>query len=178
MYADLGPLSYGKKKPFTSVATILDDDRIEYAQLNTRISAKSQKDVQQTSTCPESSSGMHASNKLYTCMQLYIILSIGNPLNLDSLLIQLQPEVNEKWYQFGEALGIEKSILDKYLSYLPDQNIIEVCDYWLRNHTGQPSWNEVAAALKQIGFQQLGYGIERVYETGIANVPNYYIHYH
>jgi hypothetical protein len=85
---------------------------------------------------------------------------------LDSLLIQLQPEVNENWYQFGEALGIEKNILDKYVSYPSDQNIIEVCDYWLRNHTGQPSWNEVAAALKQIGFQQLGYDIERVYETG------------
>ena len=102
-------------------------------------------------------------------MYATIIFSIENALNLDSLLIQLQPEVNEKWYQLGEALGIEKKTLDKYASYLPDQNIIEVCDYWLRNHTGQPSWNEVAAALKQIGFQQLGYDIERVYETGIPN---------
>ena len=84
-------------------------------------------------------------------------------------MIQLQPEVNEKWYQFGEAIGIEKEILDKYLSYPPDQNLIEVCDYWLRNHTGQPTWNEVAAALKQIGFQRLGCGIERVYETGIQH---------
>jgi hypothetical protein len=99
---------------------------------------------------------------------LYVFLE--NALNLDSLLIQLQPEVNEKWYQFGEAMGIEKSVLDKYVSYPPNQNIIEVCDYWLRNHTGQPSWNEVAAALKEIGFQQLGYDIERVYETGTLTV--------
>ena len=63
MYADLGPLSYGKKKPLSSVVTIrLDDDRIEYAQLNTRISAKSEKDRQQTSNCPESSSGILAKN--------------------------------------------------------------------------------------------------------------------
>lgn len=103
-----------------------------------------------------------------TIINVYLYAFLENPLrlNLDSLLIQLQPEVNEKWYQFGEAIGIGKNILDKYISYLPDQNIIEVCDYWLRNHTGQPSWNEVAAALKKAGFQQLGYSIERVYETG------------
>jgi hypothetical protein len=64
VYADLGPLSYGKKKPFTSAVTILDDDRIEYAQLNTRISAKSQKDVQQTSICPETFTGKHAITKI------------------------------------------------------------------------------------------------------------------
>jgi hypothetical protein len=63
---------------------------------------------------------------LHTC-----IVFLENALNLDSLLIQLQPEVNEKWYQFGEAIGIEKDTLDKYVSYRSDQNIIEVCDYWL-----------------------------------------------
>ena len=39
MYADLGPLSIEKRKPFPC-SSILDDDRIEYAQLNTRLSAK------------------------------------------------------------------------------------------------------------------------------------------
>jgi hypothetical protein len=39
VYADLGPLSFDKHKPISS-AIILDDDRIEYAQLNTRLSAK------------------------------------------------------------------------------------------------------------------------------------------
>ena len=94
---------------------------------------------------------------------------------MDSLLIQLQPEVTEKWYQFGEAIGIQRDILDKYTSYPPDQNIIEVCDYWLRNHNGKPTWNEVAAALKRIGFQQLACGIEKVYKTGIQ-LRNHCIH--
>ena len=51
-----------EKKSFISAVTILDDDRIEYAQSNTRLSAKSQKDVQWMSTYPESSSGMLARN--------------------------------------------------------------------------------------------------------------------
>ena len=90
---------------------------------------------------------------------------------MDSLLIQLQPEVTEKWYQFGKAIGVGGTTLDKYASYPPEQNMIEVCDYWLRNHTGQPTWNEVAAALRQIGFQQLARDIENIYETGSCLVP-------
>lgn len=62
VYADLGPLSHGKKKPFTSAVTVLDDDRIEYAQLNIKLSAESQKDMQQISTYPESSSGIIINN--------------------------------------------------------------------------------------------------------------------
>ena len=44
--------------------------------------------------------------------------------------------------------------------------MIEVCDYWVRNHTGQPTWREVVNALKKIEFQQLALDIEKVYETG------------
>ena len=69
-----------------------------------------------------------------------------------------------------------KKILDKYVSYPPNQSIIEVCDYWLRNHTGQPTWNEVAAALKQIGLMKLAHDIEKVYETGILPYYNN-VHY-
>ena len=87
-------------------------------------------------------------------------------LNLDSLLIQLQAEVTPNWYQFGEAIGIEKKILDKYQQYSPEQSIIEILDNWLRNHTGQPTWREVAEALRKIGLQKLAFDIERVYDTG------------
>ena len=71
-----------------------------------------------------------------------------------------------EWYKFGQALSIEKKLLDGYLSYPPEQNIIEVCDKWLRNHTGKPTWREVAEALKKIGFQEMAHDIEKIYETG------------
>ena len=57
---------------------------------------------------------------------------------LDSLLIQQQSEITPKWYQFGEAIGIEKKVVDKYKHYSPEQSIVEILDNWLRNHAEQP----------------------------------------
>jgi hypothetical protein len=89
---------------------------------------------------------------------------------LDSLLIQIQADITPKWYEFGEAIGVEKEALDKWTQYPPEQNIIEVCDHWLRNCGGhdQCSWIKVAEALKKVGFQQLASDIEKVYRTGKA----------
>ena len=87
------------------------------------------------------------------------------PLNLDSLLIQLQDKVTQNWYQFGLALGVEKKVLDRYLNYTPEQNIIEILDYWLRSDTKQ-NWNEVARALRQIYYHQLAKEIESIDKTG------------
>lgn len=39
-------------------------------------------------------------------------------------------------------------------------------DHWLRNHSGKPTWHEVAEALRSIELQKLAYDIEKVYETG------------
>ena len=56
------------------------------------------------------------------------------PLNLDSLMIRLKDyKVTEKWHQFGEALGVEKEVLDRCLNYPPEQSIMEVLDHWLRS---------------------------------------------
>ena len=93
-----------------------------------------------------------------------------NTLDLDCLLLQLQSKVTPKWYEFGVALGIEKELLEKCMQYPPDQSIIEVCDHWLRNCGGQPTWRKVAEALKKIGYQQLASDIENVYETGIKQI--------
>ena len=82
------------------------------------------------------------------------------------MLIQLKSEVTLSWYQFGKALGVDINVLDKCLQHPPEESIIEVCDNWLRNHTGQPTWMEVAEALRHINFQQLAFDIESVYETG------------
>ena len=96
-------------------------------------------------------------------------------LNLDSLLIQLKVEVTSQWYQLGEALGVDKTILEKCSQYPPEESIVEILDNWLRNHQDQPTWREVAETLKTIGFQQLGCDIENVYKTGINNdcFPSY-----
>ena len=57
-------------------------------------------------------------------------------------------------------------MLEACLQYPAEESIVEVCDNWLRNHIGQPTWREVAEALRQIDFQQLANETEIVYETG------------
>ena len=91
----------------------------------------------------------------------------GNPLNLDSLLIQLKADVTPKWYEFGQVAGMDEKTLDKYSQYPEEECIVEVFDNWLRNHTGTPTWREVAEILRNIGLSSLGDDIEMVYKTGI-----------
>ena len=81
-------------------------------------------------------------------------------------MIQLRSEVTPKWYQFGEIIGIEKKVLDKYQQYSPEQSLIEILDNWLRNHVGQPTWREITEALRKIDLHKLAFDIERVYDTG------------
>lgn len=90
-------------------------------------------------------------------------------INLNSLLIQLKLTVTDKWYQFGKAIGINKELLDKCTQFSPKQSLIEILDNWLMNHNGQPTWNEIANALEEIGLEQLALDIKSVYETGIIN---------
>ena len=83
------------------------------------------------------------------------------------LLIQLRPQVASRWYQFGEAAGIQKEVLDNFASNCtPEDCIVEMLDYWLRNHVGKATWNEVAEHLKAIGLKKLAFDIERVYSIG------------
>ena len=74
--------------------------------------------------------------------------------------------MTHKWYQFGEALCIDKDTLDKYTNYPPEVCIVEVLDYWLRNQYDKPTWRDVAMALKKIGLQQLSEDILMRYKTG------------
>jgi hypothetical protein len=78
--------------------------------------------------------------------------------------------VTSRWFQLGEALEVDKDVLDRCSKYPPEESIIEVLDQWLRNFPGRPTWRDVANALRRTGFQQLANGIEMVYETG--NVRN------
>ena len=101
----------------------------------------------------------------------YCDLSTGHhtaPCNLDNLLIQLRPEATPYWYQLGTNIGMDKDTLEKYSQHPPEQCIIEVLDYWLRNHhDGRPTWRDVACLLKQMKLNKLARDILKVYETGI-----------
>ena len=82
-------------------------------------------------------------------------------------MIQLRPQVGPKWYQFGEAAGIEKEVLDDYACHCnPEDCIVEMLDYWLRNHDGQPTWKETAKFLRAIDLGELAADIDKVYITG------------
>ena len=99
-------------------------------------------------------------------------------VNLDSLLIQLKPQVSSKWYQFGIAAGIEREVLDKFTQQCsPEDCIIEMLDYWLRKQTTLPTWKDVAKILKEIKLPQLALSIERAYVTG-NTCMNYRINFH
>ena len=95
-----------------------------------------------------------------------IFVNLDESLNLDSLLIQIKPEVTPNWYQFGKAIGVDEKVLDRCIPYPPEESLVEVCDNWLRNHSGKPTWREVAEALGEINCQQLAFDIKKVYETG------------
>ena len=97
---------------------------------------------------------------------LFVYNYLDSKLNLDTLLIQIRADITPNWYEFGEAIGVLKEVLNKWMQYPPEQSIIEVCDHWLRNCDGQPTWRKIAKALKKIRYQQLASDIENVYETG------------
>ena len=92
--------------------------------------------------------------------------AIDDSLTLDSLLIQLRPQVAPIWYKFGLALGIPKDTLSTYVGYPDEECIVEVLDYWLRNCKGKPTWRDVAQTLKDVELYQLADDILNVYKTG------------
>ena len=88
-------------------------------------------------------------------------------VNLDNVLIQLRPQVTSKWHRFGEAVGIDNEVLDSCAKTCsPEDCIVEMLDYWLRNHLKKPTWRDIAEALKAINLPQLALDIEMVYSTG------------
>ena len=94
------------------------------------------------------------------------LIDEDNSLNLDTLLIQIRGAVTSRWYQLGEALEVDKDVLDKCTNYPSEESIVEILDQWLRNFHGRPTWRDIATALRKIGLQQLANDIEMVYETG------------
>ena len=70
-------------------------------------------------------------------------------VDLDNLVLELQGQVTSRWYQLGSVLGVPEEILNQLLHYTVKDALVEVLDYWLKNHTGQPSWEEIRAAVKK-----------------------------
>ena len=84
------------------------------------------------------------------------------------MLIQVKLEVTPIWYQFGEALGFDKEVLNKCSEYSPDDSIVEILDQWLRMRPGRRTWSDVSVALRKIKLDHLAANIDKVYETGIT----------
>ena len=92
--------------------------------------------------------------------ELSLFLDI--PVNLDNLLIHLRAQLTPKWKEFGLIIGIEEDVLNMYSSHPPEECIVEVLDYWLRNchEESKPTWKKIANILKEIGLHQLAENIQ------------------
>ena len=75
--------------------------------------------------------------------------SITASLNINNLLIKIGNQVKSEWYKFGLAIGITRDFLDQ-LSGEDKQCLIQVLEYWLKNHQGKPTWEEVTKAKQKI----------------------------
>jgi hypothetical protein len=85
---------------------------------------------------------------------------------LDKLLALLREEVGPRWYDFGEAVGIDSVVLDSIAkTTFPENCIVEVLDYWLKYFYDDEklTWSDVAIALRDINLQELAYHIEQEY---------------
>ena len=96
---------------------------------------------------------------------LLIYLDTDEFLDLDSLLIKLRGKVTTQWYQLGLAIGIPDESLKKLEGYSEEECLVELLDYWLRCHPGQPSWKELADAIEGIRDNQLANSIMSVYDS-------------
>ena len=81
-------------------------------------------------------------------LQLFF-LNTEEPITLSSLLQKFKDDITSQWYQFGLELRVPKDILDQLNSYSDEDCIVEILDYWLRHHPGNPTWQEVVEAKKQ-----------------------------
>ena len=98
-------------------------------------------------------------------------------LDLDQCLVQLRV-VLTKWREIGEALFVPSTYIEQVETYCASSSdaaagLMEIIDYWIRNCSGQPTWRELADALKSVGEIQLAKELTSVYETGMYDCMNY-----
>ena len=78
----------------------------------------------------------------------------------------LKDELTPKWYEFGLVVRVPKEVIDGYVGHPSDQCLIEVLDYWLRHHSSQLTWGEVAQALREIKLYELAEKAQQISTTG------------
>ena len=90
------------------------------------------------------------------CYDKFNNIATEEQLDLDCLLMKLRGRIDAKlWYQFGIALGIPTNVLEMLKGYDEEECIIELADYWLRNHPAKPTWSEICNAAKKFADQNL-----------------------
>ena len=47
------------------------------------------------------------------------------------------------WYELGLEIGVPSNFLEQLKGYPDNECLIEVADYWLRNHPDNPTWSEI-----------------------------------
>ena len=77
-------------------------------------------------------------------------------MDLDSLLLRIRENIDMKlWYHFGLELGVPPDFLDGLQGYPYGECMIEVADYWLRNHPDKPTWSKVEESLRKFETAQI-----------------------
>ena len=97
-----------------------------------------------------------------------LTMAVDKLLDLDQCLGQLKG-VQSKWREFGEALFVPSTYIEQIEAHYTSDaaaGLTEVIDYWIRNCSGQPTWRELANALRLVGESNLAKEFLEIYETG------------
>ena len=182
MYAEVGQISHQHRQNLPPSFLNLDDTPIEYVQINHKLQTDTNNRVKKALPLEPIGMCIHACAIKRCGLLMRLQLAMHNnyclliycatlddslSVNLDNLLIQLRSQLTDKWYQFGEKAGIHKDVLDNFAKQCsPNDCIMEMLDYWLRNSKQAPTWKDVAKILKEINLKDLGQDIDEVYKTG------------
>ena len=72
---------------------------------------------------------------------------------MNDLLLLSGTNLAQKWYQLGITVGVSEEMLDECSNRPPEEAVIEVLDYWIKNC--KPSWEDFSGVLKEIGLDEL-----------------------
>ena len=105
---------------------------------------------------------MHNYNIIIVCSMHHNSLAYftGDTPSCDlknSLVCALRGQVSSKWYTFGLTLGVPKQFLNQLKCDSDEECLGEVLDYWLKQHPGKPTWQEVMDAKNRIASSTAQY---------------------
>ena len=110
--------------------------------------------------------GNHLPSRNHINEHLLSILYWGvldESLDLENLLVKLRGKIKGHWYQFGLTIGVPKEALSQLVGYDEEDCLVEILDYWLKNHPDQPTWKELADAMEDLRDYELATSILKVY---------------